>query len=62
MKLSEWQDLNKIKNKELADRLNVDPSYITLLRKQRRIPSLQIAIKIQEITGGSVTLQDLNPV
>lgn len=59
MKLRDWQIKNKIRNKELADMLKVDPSYITLLRKRGRNPSLDIATKIVELTKGQVTFKDL---
>lgn len=61
MKLVEWQSINKIKNRALAKMLNVHPSYITYLRRMDRTPSLKLACKIQEVTGGKVSVEDLNP-
>jgi plasmid maintenance system antidote protein VapI len=35
----------------LAEQLGVDRSYISLLRSKQRVPSLPMALRIEEITG-----------
>uniref|UniRef100_A0A6M3K810 Putative antitoxin n=1 Tax=viral metagenome TaxID=1070528 RepID=A0A6M3K810_9ZZZZ len=61
MKLTEWQKIRKINNTELARLFGVHPSYITYLKRMQRTPSLALACKIQEITGGKVRVEDLYP-
>jgi len=39
---------------EFAERVGIHLSYITHLVKGRRVPSLSVALKIQDLTDGEV--------
>lgn len=55
-----WQKASGLSNKELAERLCVHFSYIThLYNDQKRKPSPVLALRIQEATGGAVTVMEL---
>jgi DNA-binding transcriptional regulator YdaS (Cro superfamily) len=58
MRLSEWQHINKIKNIELARRLQVHFSYVSLLVNGFRRPSYDVALKIERLTDGEVSLRE----
>ena len=55
MKLSEWQKEENLTDAELADRLSVDRSYIFRLKNGERRASPDLALKIEQISGGKVS-------
>ena len=46
------------KNKDLAEKLELDPSYLSEIRNGR-IPSLSTAKKISDFTENQVTVQEI---
>jgi len=59
MNLSEWQKNTGVSNGDLSKILGVHFSYITHLNANRRRPSPELALKIQQATGGQVTVMEL---
>lgn len=59
MKLTEWQKSTETTNTELAKTVGVHPSFFTHINNNRRRPSPELALKIQEATGGQVTVIEL---
>jgi len=57
--LENWQKENGVSNKALSDKINVHQSLITHIHKGRRTPSASLAMRIQEATGGAVTVMEL---
>ena len=41
----------------LAEAIEVNPSYIYYLESNDRVPSLEILVKIAEVTGGKIILK-----
>lgn len=59
MKLSDWQIKNSVSNVSLAEKINVHFSYITHIKKGRKIPSPTVALAISNATGGEVSVIEL---
>ena len=59
MSLDEWLEAVKMTDVALAGMLGVSREYARLLRFGRRSPSVAVAERIGEITGGEVTGDDL---
>ena len=59
MRLIDWQKKNKVTNTELAKQLGIHLSFITHLNKGRRKFSPELALKIEQATGGAVTRMEL---
>lgn len=59
MKLSEWQRDNEISDIALGIKLGIHPSHISHIKAGRKRPSPQLALKIEEITKGNVTIMEL---
>lgn len=49
--ISEYLKLTNTTGKQLADRLGISDSYMSMLRLGKRRPSPQLAQKIEAITG-----------
>ena len=59
MYLSKWCDLQKIGQKELKQKLQpVSPSSVNKWLRSRRFPSVEMLIKIEQLTDGAVTAND----
>lgn len=59
MKLDEWMKLNNVSQPEMAEMLETTIPTISRVRRGINTPSLDLAIKIVELTKNEVTLQDL---
>jgi DNA-binding transcriptional regulator YdaS (Cro superfamily) len=59
MILKEWQQENKINNKELSRILGIDESHVSYINNGHRRPSPELARKIEQVTMGRVTLVEL---
>jgi DNA-binding transcriptional regulator YdaS (Cro superfamily) len=59
MKLIEWKQLKNISNKDMAKLIGIHFSYVTHILKNRRRPSPDLALKIEQATGGQVTAMEL---
>ena len=46
-----YMERERVKDKELAARIGVSRSYVTLLKSRKRRPSPQLAERISEVTG-----------
>lgn len=57
--LHDWQKTNGISNRHLAETVKVHESYITHIRKGRRIPSPALALRIEQATNGAVSRMEL---
>lgn len=53
--LAEWIDADGRPIAEIADLLGVAVSYVNRLRRGESRPSLELAIRIEELTGGDIT-------
>jgi len=58
MNLKEWQHQNNITDTELARRVGVHQSTVCHYHAGRRRPSPEVALKIEEVTGGEVTMKE----
>ena len=61
MTLEEWMRANGKVDQAVADALDVTRSYVTRIRAGDVHPSLGLALRLQEITGGEVELVNLLP-
>ena len=59
MKLEEYLRFNRIKNRELAEKLGVSQAFVNLMLHGKRKPSLDLAKKIEKITEGRVSVFEL---
>ena len=60
MRLKSWMRENDISVNALAEKLQMDKTTVHKYRNGTRRPSLHAAIKIQKITNGQVTVEDMN--
>lgn len=44
---------------EFATQINITPEYLSLIKNGKKTPSPPLALKIQEATGGAVTVMEL---
>lgn len=49
--LGRWAEKERYSQQELAKKLGVTPSYLSLLVNGLRVPSLGLAVKIADLTG-----------
>ena len=62
MKLQDFLESSGMTQMELADRLNISQSAVSMWLSGNRNPSPRIMKKIEEVTKGKVKMQDLfNP-
>jgi len=59
MNFNTWQKQQGLSNIELAQKLDVDPSYISYLKRGKRKPSPGMAQKIEQLSKGQVTKEEL---
>jgi len=52
---------NRVRIKEVAKEARCSPSYLYQIINGYRRPSATLALRIEEATGGAVTLRDLFP-
>ena len=58
MTLDNFMHTYNVKPKYFADKLGITPAHVSLLRNGGSLPSLPLAIKIEEATVGQVTTHD----
>ena len=51
MTLAQWMAANGYKDQRLADELSLSRSAITRIRRGERKPSLDVALRLERITG-----------
>lgn len=56
--LREWRTKHGLTQGALADRLDVEASHISMIEREIKRPSMTLAARIQEITGGEITPND----
>lgn len=61
MSLRDYLHFNKLKASEFARMLDVTPTYLRLIKNNHFVPSKKLAAKIELITGGQVTFEELRP-
>jgi transcriptional regulator with XRE-family HTH domain len=59
MELKDYLESRYLSRKEFAKLVGVNTATITNYIQGHRIPILAIALKIQEVTNGKVSVQDL---
>jgi len=59
MNLKQYCEKHNITQSELANKVGIDASYVTHIIKGRKIPSVSIALSIEETTGGEVSAIEL---
>lgn len=57
-RFSRWIDAQKVEREVVADRLGVARNYLDKLCREEARPSLELAIAIEKLTGGSVPAGD----
>jgi len=62
MKLRDYLHFNRISATELAKKLGVHANYLRLISCEKTEPSLELAVKIELITDGEVTIRDVKKV
>lgn len=59
MNLFEWKEKHNLSNIDMAEMFGMDQSYISHIKAGRRRPSPEMAKRIEEATGGKVTVLEL---
>jgi DNA-binding transcriptional regulator YdaS (Cro superfamily) len=59
MKLNEYLKINGLQNRDMAKKLNVSDTSISLWISGDRFPRRSVACRIIEATNGQVTYEDL---
>lgn len=59
MELKTYRVQNNIKMSELAKRLNKTPQHLYEIERGSAFPSRALALRIEQATGGAVTLREL---
>ena len=59
MTLREYMFRNRITCETMARQLGIHSMYLSAIKNNKRKPSLDLAIKIEMITGGEVTTNEL---
>jgi len=57
--LRQWREMQAITQQELANRLGVHVQYVSAIECGRRRPGMTVALRIRDMTGGDVSLDDL---
>lgn len=61
MRLSQWLEQNQISTTELANRIGgVTPEAVRLWADGARMPETKNVLRIEDVTGGEVTVRDLH--
>ena len=59
MRLKDWQKQENLTDAELAEKLSVDRSYIFRLNNGERRASPDLALRIEQISGGKVSRTEM---
>jgi transcriptional regulator with XRE-family HTH domain len=60
MTLREWLAISEYSGAEVAKKIGVSATSLSRWRTGGRAPSLKFALKLRDLSGGLVTLVDLN--
>ena len=55
--LAAWMQEAGLRDREVADAIGVERSTVTYVRLGKRSPSLRVAVAIERLTSGVVTVQ-----
>jgi DNA-binding XRE family transcriptional regulator len=58
--LTVWRKEQKLSQGEFAEKLGVTRWMVNSIETGRRIPSMNLAIKVQQVTSGAVTPNDFS--
>ena len=61
MKLQNWLEEKRLSKTEFAKRIGITRHALYLYLKGKRQPRLDIALRIERVTNGEVTVEDLIP-
>jgi transcriptional regulator with XRE-family HTH domain len=59
MNLKKYLEEKRMTYREFAEKLGIRPQYLQSIAYGKKKPSLELAVKIQELTGGKLTPKDL---
>lgn len=59
MKLRDYLHFNRIKKQDMASQVGVSREYFSNIVNEKNLPSVKLAQKIQEVTGGQVSAMEL---
>jgi len=59
MKLREYMFHNRLTCEAMALELNIHPVYLSAIKNGKRRPGFELAMKIEILTGGKVTMKEL---
>ena len=62
MLLKDYVEKNRVVVAKMARALDITPCYLWTLIKGKNYPSIQLANKIEEFSGGEVEIMDLIPI
>lgn len=61
MSIRDYLHINRLTASSVARKLGVHPSYLRMIKNGHYVPSEELALKIEILTGGQVTLAELRP-
>lgn len=56
-RLRSWREQRKLSQKKLAAELSIQQGSLAAYETNKRIPRLDIAARIEKVTGGQVSMQ-----
>lgn len=59
MNLREYLFKNKMTASEMARKLGINANYFRLIKNKRMRPGYELALKMELLTGGEVTISEL---
>jgi DNA-binding transcriptional regulator YdaS (Cro superfamily) len=62
MNLAEWIEFTGVRRTTFAKKVGISPSHLNLLCNGSTLPSIPVALGIEEETNGAVTLKDWRSV
>lgn len=57
-KLRQWREQTQLKQRHVAQRLDVDQGYVSAWERGDRRPSLENAVALERLTEGAVCVED----
>lgn len=61
MKLKAYLEEKKIAPSAFAQKIGTSKAYVSFLSRKERTPSLRLAVRIEDLTDGAVTVRDWLP-
>jgi DNA-binding transcriptional regulator YdaS (Cro superfamily) len=59
MTLRDYLHVNRMKTTHMARQLGISNNYMQMIKSERARPSLELASRIEILTGGQVTVNEL---